>query len=129
MVQIASATRTVLVVDDEAGVLQAIDQTLQGLDYRMIATTDARHALSILKSDSSIDLLITDLFMPGMDGATLLRKSREIRPDLRVVFTTGIASKEQVRHWRSRGELIIQKPWRDEEFIQATRKALNRPER
>ena len=98
MVQIASAARTVLVVDDEAGVLHAIDETLQGLDYRTIATTDARSALAIVKSDSSIDFLITDLFMPGMDGATLLRKSREIRPNRRVVVTTGVVSNEQVRH-------------------------------
>src|SRR2546425_5586699 len=118
-----TGTRTVLVVDDEDGVLYAIRQTLENLDYRVIETTDARQALGMVKTDSSIDLLIIDLFMPGMNGATLLRKSREIRPNLRVVLMTGIASNEQVRQWRARGELIVVKPWQDEELIRAMQKA------
>ena len=61
-----TGTRTVLVVDDEDGVLYAIRQTLENLDYRVIETTDARQALGMVKTDSSIDLLIIDLFMPGM---------------------------------------------------------------
>ena len=117
---------TVLVVDDEDGVLYAIRQTLENLDYRVIETTDARQALGMVKTDSSIDLLIIDLFMPGMNGATLLRKSREIRPNLRVVLMTGIASNEQVRQWRARGELIVVKPWQDEELIRAMQKAFKR---
>ena len=121
-----TGTRTVLVVDDEDGVLYAIRQTLENLDYRVIETTDARQALGMVKTDSSIDLLIIDLFMPGMNGATLLRKSREIRPNLRVVLTTGIASNEQVRQWRARGELIVVKPWQDEELIRAMQKAFKR---
>ena len=54
-------TRKVLIVDDEDGVLYAIRQTLENLDYRMIATTDAHQALEIVKTDASIDLLIIDL--------------------------------------------------------------------
>jgi CheY-like chemotaxis protein len=118
--------RTVLIVDDEDGVLYAIRQTLETLNYRMIATTDSRHALQLVQTDSSIDLLITDLFMPGMDGATLISKTREAKPNLRVVLTTGIASDQQLRRWRARGELIISKPWLDEEFIRIMQKAFSR---
>jgi two-component system cell cycle sensor histidine kinase/response regulator CckA len=117
---------TVLVVDDEDGVLHAIRHTLENLDYRIVATTDAHYALQILENDSSIDLLITDLFMPAMDGATLLDRSRRIRPNLRVVLTSGIASEQQLRRWRARGEVIVPKPWFDEELVDAVRKALVR---
>ena len=117
---------TVLVVDDEDGVLHAIRHTLKHLDCRIVATTDAHHALQIIENDGSIDLLITDLFMPAMDGATLLDKSRRIRPNLRVVLTTGAASEQQLRRWRARGELIVSKPWLDDELVDAVRKALIR---
>jgi CheY-like chemotaxis protein len=119
--------RTVLIVDDEDGVLYAIRQTLGDLDYRLITTTDPHHALQILKTDISIDLLITDLFMPTVDGATLLEQSRQIRPGLRVVLTTGAASDQDLRRWRARGELIVSKPWLDKEFTNKVEKALMRP--
>lgn len=117
---------TLLVVDDEDGVLHAIRHTLKDLDYRIVATTDAHYALQVLESDSSIDLLITDLFMPAMDGATLLDRSRRIRPNLRVVLTSGVASEQQLRRWRARGEVIVPKPWFAEELVDAVRKALMR---
>jgi two-component system cell cycle sensor histidine kinase/response regulator CckA len=117
---------TLLIVDDEDGVLHAIRQTLENLDYRIVATTDAHYALQLLENDSSIDLLITDLFMPAMDGATLLDRSRQFRPDLRCVLTTGAASEQQLRRWRARGEVIVSKPWLDDELVDAVRKALVR---
>lgn len=118
--------RTVLIVDDEEDVIYALQQTLQSLNYQMIATTDAKRALQILKNDSSIDLLITDLFMPMMDGATLLNRSRAIRSNLRAVLTTGAASYQELRRWRGKGELIVCKPWRDKELVDAVERAFNR---
>src|SRR6185295_10224547 len=104
---VSKDVRTVLVVDDEGGVIEAIRQSLEqkGLEenscngqsleefnFRVFTTTNPRHALQILKSLGRVDVLIVDLFMPVMDGATLLRKSRQIQPDLRAVLTTGAAS-------------------------------------
>ena len=117
--------RTVLVVDDEDGVISSIEQALEHLECQLITTTDPHQALRIVEA-GSIDLLITDLFMPSMDGATLLRRSREIQPGLKVVLTTGVASDQQLRRWRARREVIISKPWLDEEFLEAVTRALMR---
>ena len=118
--------RTVLIVDDEDGVIYCIEQTLAELNYRLITTTSPHRALQILQSDASIDLLITDLFMPAMDGAVLLDRSRRLRPGLRAVLTTGVASDQQMRRWRARGELVVSKPWLDKEFLDVVNKALMR---
>ena len=125
-VPVRSKTHTLLVVDDETGILHAIQETLADCQYQMILTTDPRHALQLLKADPSIDVLITDLYMPSMDGVELLKEGRGIRPDLGIVLTTGLASTEQLRRWRARGELIIGKPWRSKEFENTVEKALLR---
>jgi CheY-like chemotaxis protein len=121
-----SLTRTLLIVDDEDAVVDAIREALGDLQYRVITTTDPAQALKILESDHPVDLLITDLFMPAMDGATLLKKGRQIRPGLSAVLTTGAASGDQIRRWKARGELIVIKPWLDGEFPAAVEKALKR---
>jgi CheY-like chemotaxis protein len=115
-----------LIVDDEDGVIHAIRETLQVLQYRMIGTTDPFRALDLIQLDRSIVLLVTDLYMPAMDGEDLLEKGRKIRPGLPAVLTTGIASDEQLKFWKKRGELVIGKPWIDQEFVEAVRKALGK---
>jgi len=108
--------KTILVVDDENDVIQAIRGALQDR-WHIITTTSPHQALSILKEPTHIDLLITDLFMPEMDGAKLLTESRRIRPGLRAVLLTGLASDEEYRKWRRRGETVIWKPWLEEDFV------------
>ena len=117
--------QTVLVVDDEWAVLSAIAQTLEGFTCRLITTTNPHQVLRILAAGEAIDLLITDIFMPIMDGETLLRKSRRLRPGLKVILTTGAASDQKLREWRARREVIISKPWLDEDFLTAVESALN----
>ncbi len=70
----ASDIRTLLIVDDEDAVVYAIREALGDAKYRVITTTDPAQALQILETDDSVDLLITDLFMPAMDGGTLLKR-------------------------------------------------------
>lgn len=118
------AKRTILVVDDEADVLGAIRDTLEGPAYRLIVTTDPHFAFETLRGNKSIELLIADLFMPAMNGATLLHECRQIRPGLHAILTTGAASAEQLRAWRLRGETIVLKPWLDDELTVAVQKAL-----
>src|SRR5262245_54243249 len=108
--------RTILIVDDEPGVIDAVRETLCGLGHNLIATTDPHSALSMLK-EHRVDLLITDVFVPQMDGGRLLSECRRIQPKLNVVVLTGLASDSEFRLWRRRGESIISKPWLDEEFI------------
>jgi two-component system cell cycle sensor histidine kinase/response regulator CckA len=116
--------RTVLVVDDEDFVISSIAETLRDVGCLLITTTDPHQALGLIEARHPIDLLIVDLFMPSMDGATLLRKSRRIRPDLKIIITTGVASERQMRRWRARHETVVSKPWFDGEFVDVVRRAL-----
>jgi len=118
--------RTLLVVDDEDGVIYAIHQTLQACGYRVLATTSPHCALEMLRAGERVDLMIIDLFMPAMDGATLLKECRQIRPGLRVLLSSGVASDAELRRWRGRGEAVVAKPWRETEFRDAVLKALSR---
>ena len=80
---------TVLVADDEAGVRALVTQVLTKLGYASMQAVDGFAALAILQSASRIDLLITDVGMPGMNGRQLADAARIGRPDLKVLFITG----------------------------------------
>lgn len=121
-----AAKGRILIVDDEPGVVSAIEEALAPLGFSISTTTDPHQALRLLTADDSIDLLITDLFMPSMDGATLLECGRRIRPNLRAVLTTGLASDLEIRRWRRQGEVIVTKPWLEEDFMGAVERALRR---
>jgi PAS domain S-box-containing protein len=83
---------TILVVEDEPRVRRVSVRRLQELGYRVIEVDNGPAALEVLRRESEIDLLFTDVVMPGgMSGIDLARKAREFRPELKVVFTSGYA--------------------------------------
>ncbi len=83
---------TILVVDDEAAVRMLVAEVLQDLGYTALDAPDGAQALAILKSGVRIDLLVTDVGMPGgMNGRQLADAARALRPGLRVLFITGYA--------------------------------------
>ncbi|TBR25212.1 MAG: response regulator, partial [Reyranella sp.] len=73
----------VLVVDDDDQVRMTAEATLKDLDYEVLAVASGAEALDILRRDDSIDVLFTDVVMPGMDGGELAEQARLLRPDLR----------------------------------------------
>ncbi|HTH99734.1 MAG TPA: ATP-binding protein [Acidisoma sp.] len=83
---------TVLVVDDEPAIRMLIVDVLGELGYRLLEEGDAAGGLAVLRSDRPIDLLITDVGLPGgMNGRQMADAGRELRPDLKVLFITGYA--------------------------------------
>ena len=81
---------TVLVVEDDVSVRLLVTEVLRELGYRFIEAVDAARAESILRSDVRIDLLVSDVGLPGpMNGRQLARLAREVRPALRVLLVTG----------------------------------------
>jgi PAS domain S-box-containing protein len=86
----AEAGHTVLVVD-EPTVRMLVTETLQDLGYAALEAGDGSAALSIVESAASIDLLVTDVGLPGLNGRQLAEAARRIRPGLRVLFITGYA--------------------------------------
>ena len=80
---------TVLVVEDEEVVRMAVLDEFQERGFDALGARDPMTALPILKSDRAIDLLITDIGLPGFDGRRLVDMARDLRPELRVLFLTG----------------------------------------
>jgi PAS domain S-box-containing protein len=87
----AEAGETVLVVEDEPVIRDLIVEVLQELGYRALQAADGPSGLKILQSKKRIDLLVTDVGLPGLNGRQLADHAREKRPDLKVLFITGYA--------------------------------------
>lgn len=88
----AQAKETVLVVDDEPSVRMLITEVLQEIGYTVIEAADSLAGLKLLQSNIPIDLLISDVGLPGgMNGRQMADAARQTRPDLKVLFITGYA--------------------------------------
>jgi CheY-like chemotaxis protein len=87
----AERGETVLVVEDDATVRSLVSEVLQELGYRTLEAPDGPAGLQILQSDGEIDLLITDVGLPGINGRQLADQARVSRPNLKVLFMTGYA--------------------------------------
>jgi PAS domain S-box-containing protein len=91
------AGETVMVVEDDASVRLIVLEVLEELGYEAIEAVDARTAIPILESDRRIDLLVSDVGLPGLNGRQLAEIARQARPDLAILFITGYAQHAAVR--------------------------------
>lgn len=105
---------TILVVEDDTEVREVSVEILQSLGYRILVARNGQEALDLLKSPEQLDLLFTDLVMPGgISGVALARQAQAMRPGLHVLLTTGYAGVEA----SAAGEFpIISKPFRSAEL-------------
>ncbi|AZO82591.1 hybrid sensor histidine kinase/response regulator [Stutzerimonas stutzeri] len=87
----AIAGETVMLVEDDAAVRMLVLDLLKELGYRAHEAEDAKDALPVLESDLRVDLLVTDVGLPGMNGRQLAEIARQHRPGLKVLFMTGYA--------------------------------------
>ncbi len=103
---------TVLLVEDDAVVLDVIRRHLEYLGCTVLATTRPLHAVEIFRSRAQdIDLVLSDLTMPELSGLELFRTLQEIRPDVRFAVITGYAVPHEVRSLRAHGLVgWVQKP-------------------
>jgi signal transduction histidine kinase/ActR/RegA family two-component response regulator len=87
-----TVTETVLLVDDEEALREVTRRILSGNGYHVLMAANGRQAIEIAKShDGPIELLLTDVIMPAMQGPTVANAVRELRPDIRVLFMSGHA--------------------------------------
>ena len=89
----AETGETVLVIEDEPVVRGLVVEVLADLGYRVIEAVDGPQGLQIVQSAQRIDLLITDVGLPGLNGRQVADAARALRPDLKVLFMTGYAEK------------------------------------
>jgi CheY-like chemotaxis protein len=109
----AAAGETVLVVDDEPTIRMLIVEVLDELGYAAIEAPDGPSALKLLDSEDRIDLLITDVGLPGgLNGRQIADAARTRRPELKVLFITGYAENAVVGSGRlGAGMEVITKPF------------------
>ncbi|MBO9544608.1 PAS domain-containing protein [Caulobacter sp.] len=108
----AGAGETVLVVEDDPAVRLLVVQVLEELGYRAIETEGGRDANPILQSARSIDLMISDVGLPGLNGRQLAEIARESRPALPILFMTGYAEQASEQSaFLDEGMEIITKPF------------------
>ncbi|CAN7581330.1 response regulator [Pseudomonas brassicacearum] len=103
---------TVLIVEDDPAVRVLVSAVLSELGYAFVEAADANGAVPILQSGQRIDLLISDVGLPGMNGRQLAEIGRQIRPDLPILFITGYAEHAAVRGgFLDPGMQMITKPF------------------
>ncbi len=124
----AAANRPrILIVDDEEAVRELLAKTLTMADYDAETVSDGPAALDRLRA-AEYDLLITDLKMPGMDGLSVIREARRLRPDLAVIIITGYSTEASAIEAINLGVSgYLTKPFRLPRILATTARALGEP--
>ena len=121
-----SEPATLLVADDDPGLRESLQRTLTRAGYRVVLASDGRAALEQLQG-GGVDLVLTDLKMPGLTGLELLRAVKAIAPDLDVILLTAFGTVEEAVSAMKDGAYdFITKPFRGEQLLKIVAKALER---
>ena len=125
----APAARRILLVEDEPSVRRHLQRALEGEGYRVRAVADAAHALALAeRPGEGIDLLVTDVVMPGMSGPALAARLAAQRPGLRILYVSGYV--EDVLAPRgvvASGAAFLEKPFTPEVLAAKVREVLKAP--
>jgi PAS domain S-box-containing protein len=116
---------TILIAEDDPFVRSSVIQRVEALGYRVVAAVNGKEALQRLRTDPGIDMLFTDIIMPGgMSGWDLAEQARRLRPSLPVLFTSGYALEALVEQGRAQAQaIILTKPYRKAELAERLRDA------
>jgi CheY-like chemotaxis protein len=117
----------ILAVEDDPAVRKYVVGQLRGLGYRVSEAANGQDALQIISSQPDIDLLFTDIIMPGgMNGRQLANEALKLKPDLKVLFTAGYTDNAIVHHGRLDPDvLFLAKPYRRRDLASKIRQALD----
>jgi CheY-like chemotaxis protein len=127
--QILRGTETVLLAEDEAMVRNLTRTILEAQGYTVLVASDATEALSIChRHHDSIQLLVTDVVMPGMSGRELAAQMAMVHPETKVLYVSGYTDDAIVRHGvLNSGLAFLQKPFSTDAFLRKVRVALDTP--
>ena len=126
----AEHQKTVLFVDDEPNVLSSLRRVLRREQLKVLTATSGEEALRTLEQQS-VDVIVSDMRMPEMDGATLLKQVRERYPATIRMILTGYSEHESVTRAFAEADIhqLISKPWVDVELKEIIRNAIEQSER
>jgi len=123
--KVEGGDETILVVEDDALVRNYVLTQLHSLGYVTLDAGNATEALAIVNTDRPFDLLFTDVIMPGLNGRQLVNEILKLRPDMKVLFTSGYTENAIIHHGRlDEGVLLLAKPYRKSDMAIMIRKAL-----
>ena len=119
-----SGSETILVVEDDPAVLALAVDTLQGFGYRVTTARNAAGALRRLRGRQAFDMLFSDVVMPGgVSGIELARRARVLRPDLKILLTSGFVG-EEAEAWANEFPMI-DKPYEPSRLVSRVRAAFD----
>jgi CheY-like chemotaxis protein len=120
-------SESILVVEDDTLVRNYVVMQLRGLGYQVLSAVNAAEALTMIDKGVPIDILFTDVIMPGpMNGRLLADEAIRRKPFLRVVFTSGYTENAVVHHGKlDSGVLLLSKPYRKSDLANIIRRALS----
>jgi len=123
-----TGTETILVVEDDDTVRDTVVGMLAGLGYRVLEAANGAAALTVLESGEPVDLLFTDVIMPGsVSSRVLADRARELRPAMKILFTSGYTENTIVHNGRlDPGVQLISKPYGRDQLAQKVRNVLTR---
>ncbi len=124
---LARGHETILLVDDEAMILNVARSMLEMLGYRVLAASGGEQALSLLHNEA-VALVVLDMVMPGMSGKQTFSRLREMAPHLRVLVSSGYSAEGEAADMLASGCVgFLQKPYRLDELAQKIRSVLDAP--
>ena len=122
-----AGTQTVLVVEDEDGLRELAKRLLQRQGYTVLVAANADEALRLFEENPSIDVLLTDVVMPGASGPELTRQLVERRPALKVIYMSGYTDDAIVQHGvLNPGIAFLHKPFTSDTLGRKIREVLDR---
>ncbi|HKS37827.1 MAG TPA: ATP-binding protein, partial [Verrucomicrobiae bacterium] len=118
-----------LLVDDELAVLEMTKETLETFHYRVLLARDGAEAASLYRQyRDTIDVVITDLMMPVMDGAALVRSLRSMSPQVKIICVSGLASESKLTEVdKSTISAFLHKPYTTKQLLTTLKEVLSRP--
>jgi two-component system cell cycle response regulator CpdR len=106
---------TILFAEDDAAVRDVVVEMLSAKGFRVLVASDGHEAVRLL-AEHHVDLLFTDIVMPGMDGVHLARQAKFMHPAIKVLFATGYAPRAAEREAMHHGRLLF-KPVRSADLV------------
>ncbi len=120
---------TILVVDDEPAILEIVEESLNMAGYNTLCASNGHQALDLVKTgNAAVDLLLTDVCMPGITGIDLAKRFVVLFPEIKTLFMSGVISHPDLySSFLEKKFVLIQKPFELEIMLSIVKKALNTP--